>query len=122
MRAPLYPEARIRGSANVACTTEPRIDGIQIAITDVSPTPQAMSKLMSMFVVSILATRATVPAAATSLFALGVDRHIAGGYLVWIVLALISAGLCLYMRWFPGNAKTRHRELEEPEEVERSIQ
>lgn len=67
---------------------------MQLAINSVSPSPQALAKLNGVFLSCALGLRAVVPALSTSLFALGIERKLMGGQLVWVVLGALSVFFC----------------------------
>lgn len=80
----------------------PPIVGLTIAITEVAPSPQALGSTVSLFLANATLMRAFAPALATSILAYGIDRHVAGGQLVWIVLGLCTAVLGTYIRTLPN--------------------
>ena len=63
--------------------------------------------------------RAVTPALATSIFAVGVKYHIAGGQLFWIVAIIIALGQLFIIRLLPRKAEGRiERDDDEEEEQE----
>lgn len=68
----------------------------------------ALGKLNSMCLTASLVMRAITPAAASSLYAIGVQRQILQGSLVWLVLGAISAVLIgLVVRTYPKDLATK---------------
>jgi hypothetical protein len=49
--------------------------------------------------------RAIVPAASTSIYALGVKYHVAGGQLFWILLIAVAMGLTPVIRYLSAKAQ-----------------
>lgn len=72
----------------------PRTVAFSIAIVDISPSAQSLGQFVSFFLSNSVFIRAIAPAAATSLYAYGVESQLASGQFAWIVLAFLAAGLC----------------------------
>lgn len=87
---------------------------VQVAINEVSPSPEALAKLNSVAEFSFSIIRSIISAVATAVFAAGARGG--NGYLAWIVL-LASAmalpfALCLFPDSQPVLSRTRSRDCE----------
>lgn len=80
---------------------------IQLALNDVSPGPKTLGTLNALALTFVSGIRAFSPAAFTSLFAVGVRKQILKGYLAWVVMIVLAAGLSLAIRWLPAKAEGR---------------
>lgn len=60
-----------------------------------------MGSVVSLFLSNAIFMRAFTPALATSILALGIDRQVAKGQLVWVVLGIWAALLAVYTRTLP---------------------
>lgn len=78
---------------------------IQLALNDVSPTPQTLGTLNALALTFVSGLRAACPTGFTSIFAIGVKNQILWGYLAWAVMVAWAAGLILAMRWLPARAE-----------------
>lgn len=78
---------------------------IQLAINDICPTRQTLGTLNAIALTTASGIRAIIPAAFTSLFAIGVRNQILKGYLAWVVMIAIAAGFNVALRWLPAKAE-----------------
>lgn len=78
---------------------------IQLALNDVSPSPQTLGTLNALALTLVSGLRAVCPASFTSIFAIGVRSQILWGYLVWFILVAWAAGLGMALRWLPEKAE-----------------
>ncbi|KAK8066838.1 permease of the major facilitator superfamily [Apiospora hydei] len=74
---------------------------VQLALNDVSPSPAMLGTLNALALTGLSGLRAFTPALFTSLFALGANTQILGGYLVWVILFLLAAGFTVASRYLP---------------------
>ncbi|KAK7965835.1 uncharacterized protein PG986_000112 [Apiospora aurea] len=74
---------------------------VQLALNDVSPSPAMLGTLNALALTGLSGLRAFTPALFTSLFALGANTQILGGYLVWAILFLLAAGFTVASRYLP---------------------
>jgi MFS family permease len=77
----------------------------QLAINEVSPSPEILGKLNSMAEICSSLIRTFIPGISTAIFAVGVRGHILSGHLAWLILVLLGLGLAFTMRRvgsFPG--------------------
>jgi hypothetical protein len=93
---------------------------IQLALNDVNPQPETLGTLNALALAFVSGIRSFSPALFTSIFAIGVRKHILGGYLVWLVMVVLAFGFYVFMRFFPAKAegKTFQTECEEESRAE----
>ena len=72
-----------------------------MAVNEYSPSPAALGRMNSLSLCINMAGRAVTLSSASSLYAWGVDKHILGGQLAWVVLAVASAGYGASLSHFP---------------------
>ena len=80
---------------------------VQLALNDVSPSPQTLGTLNALALTLVSGIRAFSPALFTSIFALGARTQILHGYLVWAVMIVLAAGFTVATRWLPEKAEGR---------------
>ncbi|KAJ9659076.1 hypothetical protein H2198_003365 [Neophaeococcomyces mojaviensis] len=80
---------------------------IQLALNDVAPSQQTLGTLNALALTVVSGIRAFSPAAATSIFAIGVREQILWGYLAWLVLFVLATGFSFAIRWLPEKAEGR---------------
>lgn len=83
------------------CGVSMSFTAIQLALNDVSPSPRVLGTLNALALTGSSILRAFCPALFTTLFALGARTQLAGGYAIWIFLALIASGLSFVARYLP---------------------
>lgn len=89
---------------------------VQLALNDVSPSPETLGTLNALALTITSGLRSFSPALFTSLFAIGIKKHILWGYLVWLVLTLLAAGFTVSTRLLPAaSEKDYDRETAESE-------
>jgi hypothetical protein len=81
--------------------------GVQLAINDISPSPQCLGTVNGIALTLNSAVRAIVPAAASSIYAFGVSRQILWGELGWAVLIALAVGFAILVQWLPEKAEGR---------------
>lgn len=81
--------------------------GIQLALNDVSPSPQTLATLNALALTVVSGVRAVSPVAATSVFAIGIGQQILYGYLAWAVLIGLALVYTVSVRWLPEKAEGR---------------
>ncbi|XXH00946.1 hypothetical protein Hte_007297 [Hypoxylon texense] len=90
--------------------------GVQLALNDVSPSPESLGTLNAMALTITSGLRAFSPILFTSLFAIGIKQHILWGYLVWVILTVIAIGFTISTRFLPAaSEKDYDRDAVEPE-------
>ncbi|KAI1372827.1 MFS general substrate transporter [Hypoxylon crocopeplum] len=90
--------------------------GVQLALNDVSPAPEALGTLNALALTITSGLRAFSPALFTSLFAVGVKKQIIWGYLVWVVLVVLGVGFIASTMFLPeASEKDYDRETAESE-------
>ncbi|KAI1764590.1 MFS general substrate transporter [Hypoxylon sp. FL1150] len=91
--------------------------GVQLALNDVSPSPESLGTLNAMALTITSGLRAFSPVLFTSLFAVGIKHHILWGYLVWAVLMVLTLAFTVSTRYLPATSeKDYDREVVEPEQ------
>ncbi|KAI0883059.1 MFS general substrate transporter [Annulohypoxylon maeteangense] len=91
--------------------------GVQLALNDVSPSPETLGMLNAMALTAMSGLRAFCPALFSSLFAVSVKKHLLWGYLVWLILALLAGGFTISSRFLPQTSeKGYERVATEPEQ------
>ncbi|KAF2018231.1 MFS general substrate transporter [Aaosphaeria arxii CBS 175.79] len=80
---------------------------VQIAINDISPSPETFGTLNAIVLAITSGLRAFMPAVTTSVYAAGVKYHILGGHLFWLLVAVLSLGLVALVRILPEKAEGR---------------
>ena len=78
---------------------------IQLALNDVSPSPQTLGTLNALALSLVSGIRAFSPVLFTSIFAWSVKYQILDGYLVWLIMTILAAGFTIATRWLPKNAE-----------------
>jgi len=63
---------------------------IQLAISDVSPGPEVLGTLNSLALATVSGIRAIVPALFGTIYATTVEMQLLDGYLVWVILTVLS--------------------------------
>ncbi|KAI2465253.1 MFS general substrate transporter [Annulohypoxylon bovei var. microspora] len=79
--------------------------GVQLALNDVSPSPDNLGTLNAMALTVASGLRAFCPALFTSLFAVSVKNQLVSGYLVWLVLVILAAGFTVSTRFLPPTSE-----------------
>ncbi|KAF1344260.1 major facilitator superfamily transporter [Delphinella strobiligena] len=77
---------------------------VQLALNDISPSPQVLGTLNAVALAMTSGIRAVAPALFSSIFATGVEHHILNGYLVWFILVPMAAGVNVVVRFLPAKA------------------
>ncbi|CAI7664176.1 unnamed protein product [Penicillium bialowiezense] len=94
----------------IGCGVSMSFTAIQLALNDVAPSPRVLGTLNALALTGISCLRAFCPALFTSLFAIGARTQLAGGYAIWILLALVSTGLSFAVRYLPEPKEARKRQ------------
>ncbi|KAK8017799.1 tetracycline-efflux transporter [Apiospora rasikravindrae] len=91
---------------------------VQLALNDVSPSPAMLGTLNALALTGLSGLRAFTPALFTSLFALGANTQLLGGYLVWVILFLLAAGFTVASRYLPEASEKDFPAANGPAEAE----
>jgi MFS family permease len=83
---------------------------IQLSLNDVNPMPETLGTLNALALAFVSGIRSFCPALFLSIFAIGVDKEILRGYLVWLPMIIIAAGFIVFMRFMPPNAEGKPTE------------
>jgi MFS family permease len=78
------------------------ITAVQLALQEVSPSRRILGTLNAVAETCSSVVRSLVPAATTSIFAIGIRQELIGGYLIWVVLIVLGAALSVTLTSFPG--------------------
>ncbi|KAJ5648002.1 hypothetical protein N7490_004374 [Penicillium lividum] len=97
----------------LGCGVSMSFTAIQLAINDVAPSPRVLGTLNALALTGVSGLRAFCPALFTTLFALGARTQLAGGYAIWIFLALFSSGLSLGAKFLPEPKPAHKRQSTE---------
>lgn len=80
---------------------------VQLAINDISPSPESFGTLNALSLTLQSGLRAVIPALSTALYAIGVKYRIAYGHLFWIVIFFVAIGFNVVARTLPEKAQGR---------------
>ncbi|KAL1601652.1 hypothetical protein SLS60_006567 [Paraconiothyrium brasiliense] len=98
----LFPFNNIFGSSVAMAFT-----GVQLALNDISPSHESFGTLNALVLALQSGIRAIIPAASTTLYAIGVKYHILLGQLFWLVIVLVAIGFNFVTRLLPEKAQGR---------------
>ncbi|ORY72168.1 permease of the major facilitator superfamily [Pseudomassariella vexata] len=90
---------------------------IQLALNDVSPSQKTLGRLNALALTGMSALRSFTPALFTTIFAVGARTQVLGGYLVWLVMVLISLGFTVVVRWLPAASERDYPGIQEDDAV-----
>ena len=79
--------------------------GVQLGVNDVCPDQWSLGQLNALSLTGVSALRAVVPAAFSSLFAVGVRTQVLGGYAIWLLLAGLAAGFRVAVGFWPEDER-----------------
>ncbi|RYP07645.1 hypothetical protein DL764_002382 [Monosporascus ibericus] len=82
----------------------------QLALNDVSPSPESLSTLNALALTGTSALRSFSPALFTSLFAIGVRSQFLWGYLIWAILTVLALGFTVSTRYLPAASEKKTEE------------
>jgi len=80
---------------------------VQLALNDISPTPAALGTLNALALTLVSGIRAVAPALFASLFATGARTQALGGYMIWVVLVVMTMGTAALTWYLPAKAEGR---------------
>jgi MFS family permease len=102
----------------IGCGISMSFTAVQLAINDVSPTPQVLGTLNALSLTGMSGIRAFSPALFTSLFAIGARTQWVWGYAIWVLMTAIAGAWAVMTRYLPdfdGIKKARETEAERDE-------
>ncbi|RYO95062.1 hypothetical protein DL762_000255 [Monosporascus cannonballus] len=79
----------------------------QLALNDVSPSPESLSTLNALALTGTSALRSFSPALFTSLFAIGARSQFLWGYLIWVILTVLALGFTISARYLPAASEKK---------------
>lgn len=82
---------------------------VQLAINDIAPSHETFGTLNAVVLALASGLRAVAPAAATSVYAIGVKYRILGGQLFWLLNVILAVGLIGMLRLLPEKAEGKVR-------------
>lgn len=97
----------------IGCGVSMSFTAVQLAVNDVSPTPQVLGTLNALSLTLLSGVRAFSPALFGSLFAVGARTQWLGGYAIWVLMVALAAGWTVVSRYLPdydGMKRERERE------------
>ncbi|RYP37993.1 hypothetical protein DL767_002721 [Monosporascus sp. MG133] len=80
---------------------------VQLALNDVSPSPESLSTLNALALTGTSALRSFSPALFASLFAIGVRSQFLWGYLIWVILTVLALGFTISTRYLPAASEKK---------------
>ncbi|KAK2028550.1 major facilitator superfamily transporter [Colletotrichum zoysiae] len=89
---------------------------IQLALNDVSPSPQVLGALNALALTGVSVIRAFTPALYTSLFAIGARTQWLWGEAIWVLMIAHAVGLIFAVRQLPEGDLKMAREQEHAEQ------
>ncbi len=100
----------------LGCGVSMSFTAIQLALNDVSPSPETLGTLNALALSIVSGVRSFSPALFTSLFAVGARTQLLGGYAIWVLMVAIALGFTAVSRYMPDYDEMRRiREREEAE-------
>jgi hypothetical protein len=90
---------------SIICGVSMSYTGVQLALNDIAPSPTTLGTLNAIALAVTSGVRAVAPAVFTSIFAIGVDKQILWGYLIWVILSALSAMFAFVLHWLPAKAE-----------------
>ncbi|KAK1768433.1 MFS general substrate transporter [Phialemonium atrogriseum] len=103
-------------SLAVGCGVSMSFTAVQLALNDVSPSPQVLGMLNALALTGVSGTRAFSPALFTSLFAIGARTQWLWGYSIWVVMTLVAGAWTVASRNLPDYDEMKRRREREGEE------
>ncbi|RYP79699.1 hypothetical protein DL769_002817 [Monosporascus sp. CRB-8-3] len=79
----------------------------QLALNDVSPSPESLSTLNALALTGTSALRSFSPALFSSLFAIGARSQFLWGYLIWVILTVLALGFTVSTRYLPAASEKK---------------
>ncbi|KAL5383505.1 hypothetical protein DPSP01_005901 [Paraphaeosphaeria sporulosa] len=107
----LFPFNNIFGSSVAMAFT-----GVQLALNDISPSHESFGTLNALVLALQSGIRAIIPAASTTLYAIGVKHHILLGQLFWVVIVPVAIGFNFMLMLLPEKAEGRPKPSQQEDE------
>ena len=80
---------------------------VQLAVNNMAPSPAVLGTMNALALSLTAGIRAVAPGLFASLFATSVKTQILGGYLVWLVMFVMTLVLAVTTRFLPEKAEGR---------------
>ncbi|KAK6540867.1 hypothetical protein TWF694_008250 [Orbilia ellipsospora] len=93
----------------VGCGVAMSFTAIQLALNDVSPSPQVLGTLNALCLALTSGVRAFSPALFASLFAIGARTQWLWGYAIWVLIIVIAFGFTVLSRQMPDYDELRRK-------------
>lgn len=91
----------------IGCGVSMSFTAIQLALNDVSPTPETLGTLNALALSIVSGVRSFSPALFTSLFAVGARTQLLGGYAIWVLMVAIALGFTAVSQYMPDYDEMR---------------
>jgi hypothetical protein len=96
----------------IGCGVSMSFTAVQLAINDVTPTPQVLGTLNAMSLTLASGMRSFSPALFTSLFAIGARTQWLSGYAIWVLMTVLAGAFTVLSRYLPDyDAMKKEREM-----------
>lgn len=89
--------------------------GVQLALNDISPTPAALGTLNAIALTCVSGIRAVIPALFSSLYAAGARSQALRGYLIWVILIVMTVATAVQTWYLPAKAEGKIKKSTEEE-------
>ncbi|EPS39627.1 hypothetical protein H072_6571 [Dactylellina haptotyla CBS 200.50] len=93
----------------LGCGVAMSFTAIQLAVNDVSPSPQVLGTLNALCLALASGVRSFSPALFSSLFAIGARTQWLWGYAIWVLLSILGFGFTLLSRRMPDYDELRRQ-------------
>ncbi|EOO04360.1 putative major facilitator superfamily transporter protein [Phaeoacremonium minimum UCRPA7] len=107
------------------CGISMSFTAIQLAVNDVTPSPQVLGTLNALALTGVSIIRAFTPALFNTLFAVGARTQWFYGYAIWVLMVILAAWFAVVARWLPEKedlVRERERRRQEQEQQENSAE
>lgn len=88
------------------------IAACQLAINDISPSPETLGTVNAISLTLNSGLRSVVPALFGSIYATGVTKQILNGYLAWLILVLLAIVYRGSLQWLPAKAEGKIKSIQ----------
>jgi MFS family permease len=102
----------------IGCGISMSFTATQLAINDVSPTPQVLGTLNALSLTASSGIRAFSPALFTSLFAIGARTQWLWGYAIWVIMVAVAGAWTVVSRYLPDYDEMKRKREAEAERVD----
>ncbi|KAK3941072.1 major facilitator superfamily domain-containing protein [Diplogelasinospora grovesii] len=103
----------------LGCGVSMSFTAIQLALNDVTPSPQVLGTLNALALSITSGVRSFSPALFASLFAIGARTQWLWGYAIWVLMVIIAAGFTVVSRYMPDYEELKKQREEAAREAAR---